>query len=323
MNAESKDSPGTLQELEGVATAARDAMTEDIVGRVAGSAADAMDLLDKVNRSGLSKAIPQLAQMVENGDLQRLVNLARVYGSAEDALTEEMIGRVADAAGGGLSLLDQVSRSGLEKALPVLTRLVADGDMERLAQLARVYGAALDALSEEIIGRMADAVGGGLSLLDQVQRSGLEKALPVLTRLVADGDVERLAQLARVYGAAQDAMSEEIIGRLAEAASEGLSLLDRLNRGGAGRLVEMLAKLEASGSLKRVAELLPTFVDRLDMVGGLLESMETAAKQAEAERTEGGIVAMYKMMTDPRTQETLRFMLALGQHMHEHYARRS
>jgi len=112
------------------------------------------------------------------------------------------------------------------------------------------------------------------------------------------------------------------VGRLAEAASEGLSLLDRLNRGGAGRLVEMLAKLEASGALERVAALLPTFVDRLDMVGGLLESMETAAKQAEAERTEGGLVSMYRMLTDARTQETLRFMLALGQHMHERYARR-
>lgn len=263
MNAENKDLTGTLEELTGVATAARDAMTEDIIGRVADSAAGAMDLIDKVNRSGLGKAIPQLAQMVDNGDLQRLVNLARVYGSAEDALTEEMVGRIAAAASDGLSLMDQVNRSGLEKALPTLTRLVADGDMERLAQLARVYGAA------------------------------------------------------------QDAMSEEIIGRLAEAMSEGLSLLDRLNRGGAGRLVEMLAKLEASGSLQRVANLLPMFVDRLDMVGGLLESMETAAKQAEAERGEGGIVAMYKMLTDSRTQETLRFMLALGQHMHESYARRS
>jgi len=262
MTAETKDLPGALEELTGVAIAARDAMTEDIVSRVADSAAGAMDLMDKVNRSGLSKAIPQLAQMVENGDLQRLVNLARVYGSAEDALTEEMVGRLAAAASDGLSLMDQVNRSGLEKALPTLTRLVADGDMERLAQLARVYGAA------------------------------------------------------------QDAMSEEIIGRLAEAMSEGLSLLDRLNRGGAGRLVEMLAKLEASGSLQRVANLLPTFVDRLDMVGGLLEAMESAAKQAEAERTEGGIVSMYKMMTDPRTQETLRFMLALGQHMHESYAHR-
>jgi len=36
-----------------------------------------------------------------------------------------------------------------------------------------------------------------LSLLDQVHRSGLEKALPALTRLVADGDIERLAQLAQ------------------------------------------------------------------------------------------------------------------------------
>src|SRR5450759_3951867 len=214
MNPETKDMPGTLEEIEGVATAARDAMTEDIIGRVAGTAAEALDLVDQVNRSGLARAIPLLAQMVDNGDLQRVVSLGRIYGSAEDALTEEMVGRIADAA------------------------------------------------------------GGGLSLLDQVHRSGLEKALPTLTRLVADGDIERLAQLARVYGAAQDAMSEEIVGRLAEAASEGLSLLDRL--------------------------------------GARLECLETAAKQAETERTEGGVVSMWRMLTDARTQETMRFMLALG-----------
>jgi len=39
MNAETKDMPGTLAEIEGVVTAARDAMTEDIIGRVAESAA--------------------------------------------------------------------------------------------------------------------------------------------------------------------------------------------------------------------------------------------------------------------------------------------
>jgi Asp-tRNA(Asn)/Glu-tRNA(Gln) amidotransferase C subunit len=98
MNAETKDMPGTMAEIEGVVTAARDAMSEEIIGRVADSAAGAMDLMDQVNRSGLARAIPLLAQMVENGDLQRLVNLARIYGSAEDALTEEMVGRIADAA---------------------------------------------------------------------------------------------------------------------------------------------------------------------------------------------------------------------------------
>lgn len=191
-----------------------------------------------------------------------------------------------------------------------------------LAELDGVAMAARDALTEDMIGRVAEAASGGLSLLDQIQRSGLEKALPTLTRLVADGDIERLAQLARVYGAAQDALSDEMVGRLTEAVGEGLSLLDRLNRGGAGRLVEMLAKLEASGSLERIAVLLPTFVDRIEMVGGLLESMETAAQQAEAERTDGGVLAMYRMLTDARTQETLRFMLALGQNMHERYARK-
>ena len=55
MNAETKGMPGTLEELEGVATAARDAMTEDIIGRVADSAAGAMDLVDKTVKTRFAR----------------------------------------------------------------------------------------------------------------------------------------------------------------------------------------------------------------------------------------------------------------------------
>ena len=99
-------------------------------------------------------------------------------------------------------------------------------------EVQRVVEAARDALTDEMVGRLTEAVGEGLSLLDQVNRSGLEKALPSIARMVRDGDLERLVQLARVYGSAEDALSDEMIGRLAETLAEGLSLMDRLSRGG-------------------------------------------------------------------------------------------
>lgn len=263
MSTATNEAPDTRREVERVIEAARDAVTDEMVGRMAGTASEALDLIDQVNRSGLASAIPILAQMVNNGDLQRLVNLARVYGSAEDAATDEMVGR------------------------------------------------------------LTEAVGGGLSLIDQINRSGLDKALPTLSRMVADGDLERLAQLARVYGSAQDALSDEMVGRIAETMGEGLSLLDRLNRGGAGRLVEMLERLESTGALERIARVLPQLLERLDMVGDLLECVEAAAAESAKPAAEGGLGGMWRLITDAKTQEALKFMVALGGRLKESCGRRS
>ena len=91
-----------------LAKAADDALTDDMVARLAATAAEGMDLIDDVNRSGMKRALPAIAELVENGDLERLVRLARVFGSAEDALTDEMIARLSETAAGGMDLLDQV-----------------------------------------------------------------------------------------------------------------------------------------------------------------------------------------------------------------------
>ena len=95
MNAPDNNVGNNGAELDRVTAAARDALTDDTVIRLAGAAGDALELLDQINRSGLGRAIPALAQMVDNGDLERLVALVRVYGSAEDALTDETVARLA------------------------------------------------------------------------------------------------------------------------------------------------------------------------------------------------------------------------------------
>ncbi len=262
MDADIKEMPDALGEMGGVVKGAYDAVTDEMVGRLATTAADTLDLMDQVNRAGLAKAIPVLAQLVNDGDLQRIVHLARVLGSAEDALTDEMVGRLTEAAGGGLSLLDQVNRSGIDKALPTIARMVADGDLERLAQLARVYGSAQDVLTDEMVGRLAETVG------------------------------------------------------------EGMSLLDRLNRGGAVRLVEMLEHLESTGALERVAVGLPLLVERLDMVAGMFKCLEEAATKTAAQPPSSGIGGAWSLMTDAGNQQTLRFMLEIGRRMQENCAKR-
>lgn len=180
----------------------------------------------------------------------------------------------------------------------------------------RVLAAARDSLSDEMVSRLAGTATDAMDLIDRVNRTGLYRAIPALADLVNNGDLDRLAKLARVYGSAEDALSDEMIGRIAETAAEGMSLLDRLNRGGAGRLVELLARLEASGDLHRIAEAIPRLVDRLDTLESLLHGFEAAGEATEkGARAAGGLGGLWSMMRDRDNQDALRFLINLGKEM--------
>ena len=59
--ADTTDKDSLALEAERVLAAARDSLSDEMVSRLAGTATDAMDLIDRVNRTGLYRAIPALA----------------------------------------------------------------------------------------------------------------------------------------------------------------------------------------------------------------------------------------------------------------------
>lgn len=196
-----------------------------------------------------------------------------------------------------------------------MTTDIKEGSDGQFTEVERLVAAARDSLSDEMVGRLAGFCSDGLDIMDKASRSGLSRALPVLSDMVNNGDLERLAQLARVYQSAQDALTDEMVGRLAETVGEGLSLLDRLNRGGAGRLVQMLEHLEASGALEKIATTLPLLLDKLDTVAGLLTCLEGAAKQSHEAPATGGLGSLWQLMTRRETQQSLQFLVSLSQQM--------
>jgi uncharacterized protein YjgD (DUF1641 family) len=241
------------------------------------------------------------------------VEVDQVVAAARDALSDEMVTRLAATVGDAVELMDQVNRARLARAVPALAEMVNNGDVERLSQLARVYSAAQDSLTDEMITRLSEAVGEGLSLLDQVNRAGLDRAIPALAEMVNSGDLNRLVKLARVYASAEDALTDEMVGRLTETVGNGLSLLDRFGRGGAEHVVRMLEGLQQSGALERLAMMLPQLAERLATVQEVLQSIDAAAAASRAAPpSPGGIGGLWQMMRDPETQDTLRFLLAVG-----------
>lgn len=244
------------------------------------------------------------------------LEVERAIAAARDSMTDEMVARLAATASDAMDLVDQVNRAGLSKAIGAIAELVNNGDLERVTQLARVYGAAHDAVTDEMVTRLTESVSGGLDLLDQVNRAQLSRAIPVLSNLVANGDLERIAEIARVISSAQDAITDEMVTRLAQTVGDGLSLVDRLNRGGVIRLVETMERLETSGSLERLATTLPRMVERLDMVDKLFGCLEHAAEDArKAPPSPGGVGGMWSSVSKGEDQDALRFLIALGKRM--------
>lgn len=125
-------------------------------------------------------------------------------------------------------------------------------------------------------------------------------------------------EVRRVVEAARDALSDEMIGRLAETMAEGLSLVDRLSRGGALRLVEMLERMQASGALERIALTLPRLVERLEAVEHVLGSLESAlADAARMPAPQGGIGGLWQIARDAETQRGMQLLLSFGKHLRD------
>lgn len=182
----------------------------------------------------------------------------------------------------------------------------------------RIVNAAHDALTDEMVTRLAATWGDAITMIDQANRAGIGRALPALARLVENGDLERIAQLARVYSSAQDALTDEMVGRMAETIGNGLLLLDRASRGGADRVITMLESLNASGALERLAATLPQLLERLGMVQTLLQAVDDAAAASRAAQpSTGGFGGLWRLLRDPESQDTLRFLLDVGKKLRQ------
>lgn len=182
----------------------------------------------------------------------------------------------------------------------------------------RIVNAAHDALTDEMVTRLAGMWGETVSMIDQANRAGIARALPAIARLVENGDLERISQLARVYSSAQDALTDEMVGRMAETLGSGLLLLDRLNRGGADSVVGMLESLNASGALQRLSATLPQLLERLTMVQQLLQAVDDAsAASRAAQPPRAGLRSLVRLLGNQESQQTIRFLLDVGKKLRQ------
>jgi uncharacterized protein YjgD (DUF1641 family) len=173
-------------------------------------------------------------------------------------------------------------------------------DANQAFELERFTAAARDSLTDEMVSRLSATVAEGVDLLDQINRSGVGRALPALSQLVANGDLDRLVALARTFGAAQDAMTDEMVSRLAETVAETVSIVDRMHRAGLDRLVGVMEQM-------------------VHLLEGAVGAMEAARRDVEAmPAARGGLGGMLDLLRDREGQESLRFFMAFAKEFRKH-----
>jgi uncharacterized protein YjgD (DUF1641 family) len=167
-------------------------------------------------------------------------------------------------------------------------------------EIERLVASAQDALTDDMVTRLSATVGDGLDLLDRVNRSGIIRALPAITQLVENGDLDRLISLARFVAAMEDSLSDDIVNRLALVVTELAALVDKLARNeGFMRLIDILGREEAQCALVDVAE------------AACSAKTEAAALPAP----KGGFGGLWQLAKDPGTQDALRFMALVSRQL--------
>lgn len=204
-------------------------------------------------------------------------------------------------------------------------------DDTRIAETApdvavtRLVEATLATLTDDMIARLSQVASDGLTWLDELQRSRVQDAITILSRMLASGDLARLAGLARVLGAAEDALTDDLVTRLSALASSGLAVLDGLHQADMDRYAACWRRLTdvlTPSVVERLAASLPMALDLIEEARktGLLQDALAGLKGARERfaakpRPQGGVAGLWALLKDADNQRTIQALLFYGRHL--------
>jgi uncharacterized protein YjgD (DUF1641 family) len=159
-------------------------------------------------------------------------------------------------------------------------------------------------------------------------------------------------ELARLAQAAQEALTDSIVERLATTGANALDLVDRLNdettRTALHRTIDRLTELHKVGALDTlfdtvmlvhaarnaatdsIVERLFTLVEQVintvatedmaTLAGNMRDALEEAAQETKDLKPRAGILSARSLITKPETQQGLAFLLAFAEKLRQRTA---
>jgi hypothetical protein len=212
--------------------------------------------------------------------------------------------RTAPSADDVDTLLAWSAGAGLAPAVPVLAAMARSGELDRLAAIARAMWA--KASAETAAAGAPAAPGDGARRAD---------GLAALGQMAAEGDLERLAEVGRLLGTVQDAMTRDMMARLADGLSDGITLSRRLREGDAGRLLDLLDALSATGALPLLVDALPGVLSRIVTVSGWIDAFDAALAKTAAEPPPSGLSAVLRQASGDDGRRAFSLLLEVARQL--------
>jgi len=132
--------------------------------------------------------------------------------------------------------------------------------------------------------------------------TGMANETPQASSTLNERTTKDLVEMIDLLASARDAMTDDMIVRLARTTSEGMTLLDRLLRNeGVMRLLQVLERPETQYLLMSLA----------DALGKMSRELATAPP------ARGGLGGLLKLAREPGTQEGIRAISLLGQYWND------
>ena len=111
-------------------------------------------------------------------DLAKLIELAAAISAAQDAMTDDIVTRLASAMGEGMILMDRLTRNqGLMSLLQALNQPAVQDNLERLAEALRSGSV------KETVGARTPKTGGYGGLLRMARDPDVQDAIYMLARV--------------------------------------------------------------------------------------------------------------------------------------------
>jgi len=154
-------------------------------------------------------------------------------------------------------------------------------------ELSDALGAAANAMTDSMVERLATTLSNSMEIADRLNepdtREAVDALLQGLTQLHRTGDLAATFELLHVLGAVRAAATDSMIERLA-------TLLEHL--------LSNIANEEVA-----------------DLAHETKEAMREARREAAGAPARGGMMATIALLSDPQTQEALRFLVGITNRM--------
>lgn len=273
--------------MEEVLDVATNALTDTMVERLVSSISTLGELSDAIASSRLLNVVDKLSKNADviESSLDSIFGLLSAINTLNNAFSDTMIERIVVNLSKIVELTDYISNSQL---IEVLEKIAKNADtlnksIDAIIGFSNALVVIDNAFTDSMLERLVSFVSELGELTDEVRAAELKSIIPMLSTLAKDGGMEALMDTAKALITIRNALTDSMLERVASV------IVDT---------IDYFASLRAQN------------------IGSyLLESINETTREFSEKEQKPSLFGVLKELKDPRTLQSIMFVLALIKNM--------